>query len=73
MKTSKIARFVALMAAATMAAGALSPAWARSDTVTNVAAPRWVDQTVYRPTCRNTDRECGSYFEGYGDPNCRCQ
>ena len=73
MENSTTVRFVALMAAAAIAAGTLSPARARSDTVTNVAGPRWVDQTVYRPTCRNTDRECGFYFEGHGDPNCRCQ
>jgi hypothetical protein len=36
--------------------------------VTNVAAPRWLDQTVYRPSCRNTDRDCGIYFDGWGDP-----
>jgi hypothetical protein len=30
-----------------------------SDTVTSVAAPRWLEQTVYRPSCRNTDRDCG--------------
>ena len=73
MEISKIVRFVALLTATAIAAGILSPALARSDSVTNVSAPRWVDQTVYRPTCRNTDRECGFYFEGYGDPNCRCQ
>ena len=73
MEISTMVRFVALMTAAAIAAGTLSPARARSDTVTNVAAPRWVDQTVYRPGCRNTDRDCGFYFEGYGDPDCRCQ
>jgi hypothetical protein len=73
MTISTMVRFVALMAAAAIAAGSPSPARARSDTVTNVAAPRWFDQTVYRPGCRNSDRNCGFYFEGYGETDCRCR
>jgi hypothetical protein len=69
MEISTKVRFIAVMTAATIAAGALSPARATSDTVTNVAAPRWLDQTVYRPSCRNTDRDCGIYFDGSGDPD----
>ena len=69
MKISTMLRFIAVMTAATIAAGAASPAWARSDTVTAVAAPRWLDQTVYRPSCRNTDRDCGFYSGRFGDPD----
>jgi hypothetical protein len=67
MEIPTMMRFIALMTAATIAAGTLSPARARSDTVTSMAAPRWLDQTVYRPSCRNTDRDCGIYFDGSGD------
>jgi hypothetical protein len=69
MKTSTALRFIAAVTATTIAAGAASPALARSDTVTTVAAPRWVDQTVYRPSCRNTDRDCGIYSDRFGDPD----
>lgn len=69
MKNSTALRFIAAVTAATIAAGAASPTWARSDTVTTVAAPRWVDQTVYRPSCRNTDRDCGFYSGRFGDPD----
>ena len=69
MKISTTLRFIAAVTAATIAAGAASPTWARSDTVTTVAAPRWVDQTVYRPSCRNTDRDCGFYSGRFGDPD----
>jgi hypothetical protein len=69
MKISTTLRFIAAMTAVTTAAGAASPAWARSDTVTTVAAPRWVDQTVYRPSCRNTDRDCGFSSDRFGDPD----
>ncbi|HEX4617678.1 MAG TPA: hypothetical protein VH230_17400 [Stellaceae bacterium] len=67
MEISTKVRFIAVMTAATIAAGTFSPAQARSDTVTNVAAPRWLDQTVYRPSCRNTERDCGIYVDGSGD------
>jgi hypothetical protein len=69
MKNSTALRFIAAVTAATIAAGAASPTWARSDTVTTVAAPRWVDQTVYRPSCRNTDRDCGFSSDRFGDPD----
>jgi hypothetical protein len=69
MGISTMVRFIAVVTAATIAAGATSPARARSDTATTVAAPRWLDQTVYRPSCRNTDRDCGIYSDRYGDPD----
>jgi hypothetical protein len=69
MKMPTVVRFIAVVTAATIAAGAAAPARARSDTVTNVAAPRWLDQTVYRPSCRNTDPDCGFYFDGYDGPD----
>ena len=69
MGISTMVRFIAVVTAATIAAGAASPARARSDTVVTVAAPRWLDQTVYRPSCRNTDRDCGFYSDRFGDPD----
>jgi hypothetical protein len=70
MTTSTSVRFVAAIVAATVATGATLPAQATSDTLTTLAAPRWVDQTVYRPDCRNIERDCGCRFDSYGEPNC---
>ena len=69
MKISTMSRLIAVTTAAAIVAGAAPPAWARSDAVTPVAAPRWLDQTVYRPSCRNTDRDCGFYSGRFGDPD----
>ena len=67
MKISKMSRLIAVTTAAAIVAGAAPPAWARSDVVTTVAAPRWVDQTVYRPSCRNIDHDCGFISDRFGD------
>ncbi len=69
MKISTMSRLIAVTIAAAIVVGAAPPAWARSDTVTTVAAPRWLDQTVYRPSCRNTDRDCGFSSDRVGDPD----
>jgi hypothetical protein len=70
MAISALARFAGAVVAATVAAGATLPAQATSDTLTIMTAPRWVDQTVYRPDCRNIERDCGCRFDSYGQPNC---
>ena len=69
MVTSAV-RFIAAIAAATAAAGTTLPAQATSDALTNVAAPRWVDQTVYQPGCRNIERDCGCRSDSYREPDC---
>ncbi len=70
MATTALVRFFAVMTAVTVAASAACPAQATSDKRIDLAAPRWVDQTVYQPDCRNIERHCGCHFDSYGEPVC---
>jgi hypothetical protein len=70
MVTSTLVRFVAAVVAATAVAGSMYPAQATSDALISLAAPRWAEQTVYRPGCPNIERDCGCRFDSSGEPNC---
>jgi len=61
-------RLAALMISATVVLG--GPAQARSDGWIDPAAPRWVDQTVYRPNCLPADCACDCRSERLCLPAC---
>jgi hypothetical protein len=70
MLASTLLRLTAIMMATTIAASAALPAWAASDALFNQAAPRWFDQTVYRPNCPSIECDCGCRCDGFRDPDC---
>jgi hypothetical protein len=56
--------------AAVVAAGLIGPAQAGSDRHTDRFAPRWLDQTVYRPDCLIADCDCDCQSERVCLPVC---
>jgi hypothetical protein len=54
MSTSKA--LLAVLIVGVVAMGGASAARAASDGMTERGAPRWLDQTVYRPDCPRTER-----------------
>jgi hypothetical protein len=70
MARSTLLGLMAAMTAAAVAANATFPARATSDTLATLAAPRWVDQTIYLPNCLSIKCGCGCYFDGSCEPDC---
>jgi hypothetical protein len=69
MLASTLLRLIAITTAVTFAASAALPAQATSD-LFNQAAPRWFDQTVYRPTCPSIECDCGCLSDSFCEPGC---
>jgi hypothetical protein len=70
MVTTTLLRFIAAMTVAAVAASAPAPALATSDRLTIMAAPRWIDQTIYQPNCPSIECDCGCHLPSYCEPDC---
>jgi hypothetical protein len=58
MTMSALLRLATGVALTTIALGVANPAHARTDWGINPNAPRWLDETIYRPTCLPSDCIC---------------
>ena len=56
MNTLKQLYVIAVVSASAIVASIGTPSWATSDKSTKLAAPYWLDETIYRPDCPSNDR-----------------